>query len=102
MGVFVGTSIAGDAVSSDIDLENSPVAISKDVRPSSGSLVLLENQPPGKNRDEVVDSRRVRALVGEDTSTAGLGEDGMSTICSFSSTGASPPRLGLEVTRETL
>lgn len=60
IGVFKGTSSPGDvscSVScSDGIFANTPVAISNDVRLSSGSLVVLENQPPGKNREDVVDS----------------------------------------------
>ena len=65
-GVAGGASTAGDATGESSALfANSPVAFSKDVRPSSGSLVVLENQPPGKKREEVVDSRRARGLVGD-------------------------------------
>lgn len=57
MGVLSGASSVGDASESVLRLfENSPVAWSNDVRPSSGSLVVLENQPPGKKREDVVDS----------------------------------------------
>ena len=93
MGVFTGASSVGEGVDSDSVLANSPVAISSDVRPSSGSFVELENQPPGKKREEVVDSWRVRAVDGD--TSAGAVDETISTICSFSSTGARRPRLGL-------
>ena len=35
---------------------NSPWAISSDVLPSPTTLGVEENQPPGKNREEAVDS----------------------------------------------
>ena len=57
-GVTGGASTAGDgATPSSVGLlANSPVAFSTEVRPSSASFVVLENQPPGKNREDVVDS----------------------------------------------
>jgi hypothetical protein len=39
---------------------NSPAATSSDVRPSSGTLGEEENHPPGKKREEVVDSNLLR------------------------------------------
>ena len=45
-------------------LLNSPEAWSRDVR-SSGVLDGPENQPPGKKREEVVDSSRLRPVEGE-------------------------------------
>jgi hypothetical protein len=45
-------------------LANSPWATSREVR-SSGIVDEVENQPPGKSREEVVDSRRFRVEVGE-------------------------------------
>lgn len=48
-----GTS-AGDVV--DLDAINSPRALSRDALPS-GTLL---NQPPGKNRDDAVDSSLLR------------------------------------------
>lgn len=64
MGVFVGTSSAGESFM-PVGLENSPAAFSRDIRFSSADLGALENQPPGKNREEVVDSSRARAVTGE-------------------------------------
>lgn len=45
---------------------NTPCATSRDVR-SSGILDEFENQPPGKSREDVVDSRRLRDEMGEDS-----------------------------------
>ena len=50
MGVFVGTSKPGDSIALFGLLRNSPVAVVC----SSECFGVLENQPPGKNRDEVV------------------------------------------------
>ncbi len=41
-----------------------PCATSRDVR-SLGILDVLENHPPGKRREEVVDSRRLRDKTGD-------------------------------------
>ncbi|KAF9236736.1 hypothetical protein BU15DRAFT_49713 [Melanogaster broomeanus] len=57
-----GSAVTG-ALSTVLDT-NSPAATSRDVRPSSGILDQDENQPPGKKRDDVVDSTLVR-LDGE-------------------------------------
>lgn len=43
---------------------NTPCATSRDVR-SSGILDVFENHPPGKRREEVVDSRRLRGETGD-------------------------------------
>lgn len=63
----VGTETPGTGAGTGM---NSPRARSKDVRPSSGDLVPGENHPPGKNRDEAVDSRRVRGGSAESVSLA--------------------------------
>lgn len=61
MGVFVGTSKPGDSIALLGLFRNSPVAYVS----SSECFGELENHPPGKNRDEVVDSCRVRMVVGD-------------------------------------
>ena len=95
MGVTGGASTAGDGATESVGLfANSPVAFSNEVRPSSASFVVLENQPPGKKRDDVVDSRRARVLEGETSAGAACSSAAVS-ICSFSSTTARRPRLGL-------
>ena len=47
----------------DLDSINSPVASSIDVRPSSPGDFGDENQPPGKNREDVEDSCRPRGEI---------------------------------------
>lgn len=51
---------------------NSPSALSKEARPST--VFQLENQPPGKNREEVVESSRARGMEGESSSSVTLQE----------------------------
>ena len=92
MGVFAGTSRPGDSIALFGLLRNSPVAFVC----SSACFGVLENHPPGKNRDEVVDSCRVRIVVGEEGCTSGSSWACDSVCsCSFSLTGASFARLGL-------
>ena len=49
-------------------LENWPLAVSNEVRPSSGTgaLAAALNQLPGKNREEAVDSSLLRVSKGSD------------------------------------
>lgn len=49
----------------DFDRMNSPVASSIDARPSSPGDFGDENQPPGNNRDDVVDAYRPRGEIFE-------------------------------------
>lgn len=90
MGVLVGTSRPGDSTALFGLLRNSPVALVC----SSECFGVLENHPPGKNRDEVVDSCRVRIVVGDGGCTSSWACDSVCN-CSFSLTGASFARLGL-------
>ncbi|KAG2107099.1 hypothetical protein BD769DRAFT_1366349 [Suillus cothurnatus] len=54
-----GMAVVGVFSTEDL-LTNSPAATSSDVRPSSGTLGEEENHPPGKKREEVVDSSLLR------------------------------------------
>lgn len=60
--------MGGGGVGSIGDFEgvNSPLAISMEARPCG---LVGENQPPGKKREEVVDSSLVRPVAGEGTSS---------------------------------
>jgi len=64
----------------------SPLAVSNDVRPSG----FGENHPPGKNLEEVVDSRLVRPVVGETFRSVDGPSEGLT-----SSTGAKRDTVGL-------
>jgi hypothetical protein len=69
-----GVGGGGDISMGDLEGVNSPCAISMDVRPSG---FVGENQPPGKNREDVVDSILFRVVVGEGKSRR---EDEMSAL----------------------
>jgi hypothetical protein len=71
---------------------NSPDATSSDARPC-GSLGDEENHPPGKKRDEVVDSSRVRVVAGEVVSNRVV--PSVPSVLVISSTGAKRGRVGL-------
>lgn len=89
-GVFAGTSMSNAPLRGG-DLVNSPEAWSREVR-SSVILVGPENQPPGKKRDEVVDSSLVRPDVGE---TVSISAGEVALVCSSSLRGARRGKLGL-------
>jgi len=73
LALEIGSS-TGDSVDSRDSVDdlrtNSPEATSKEVLvlPSWGTMGEEENHPPGKNRDEVVDSSLLRVGVAEDSS----------------------------------
>lgn len=85
-------SSGGETGEVTFDGMNSPWAISSEVLPSSTTLEAVENQPPGKNREDVVDSSRERVL-GEDTVSLVAGP---ASSPSTSSTGARRETLSLE------
>jgi hypothetical protein len=60
----VGGGALNDMSIGDLSVVNSPLAISIEVRSSA----LGENQPPGKKREEAVDSNLLRLAIGECTS----------------------------------
>jgi len=89
----VGTSAAGISTIGGDALEgvNSPCAMSKEVLPSSRTLGAEENHPPGKNREDAVDSSLARGFgdgVPKDVEVV--------SAPAFSSTGAKRETEGLK------
>lgn len=82
MGV-VANSDSAVADSDDADLTNSPVATSVEVLVlfTAGTVGDDENHPPGKNREELVDSILLREAAEVSSSTFALVSDVVKCSC---------------------